>query len=67
MYYEILILANVTSIDVLNLLKSRILQSFLDCLIWAVVECSVMALKEKLFHIIGVTFCENFENIFNSK
>ena len=64
-----------TNIDMLNLLKSRIFQSFLNFLIGAVVEdCGVFSttvfcdgLDEEIIFIIGDTSCKNFENIFNSK
>ena len=34
---------------------------------YSLLQFSVMALKVKLFPIIGDTSCEKFENIFNSK
>ena len=59
----------------LNLFKSRILQSFLNFLIGAVVEdrgvfittvfCD--GLEGEVISFIGDTSCKKFESIFNSK
>ena len=56
----------VTNIDTLNFLNFLIGAVVEDCGVF-LPQFSVMALKEKLFPIIGDTSLKKNENIFNSK